>query len=275
MQSVKVQSKSGEIIELFIRQPNSTVKGVVVINTGTCIPQKVYWNFAHFLSENGYVTITYDYSNAYNYLSNVSHVDWLKDMEATLAYVLKNYAQHKKVIIGHSSGGQLIGYMPNAQYFDKIYMVASAHAYWGKLPTWFGFLMQFFWRILVPINIFVYGYFNNKMYGVSGGFPKNIILELRSFCLNKDFFFPFFKSKNINSNFDTIKCNVKAYHLDDDLIANYTSCKDMLKKYVSANTSIETLKAKDFGIKKFGHRGFFSSKVKNTLWYYFLKDLES
>jgi predicted alpha/beta hydrolase len=274
MEKIEIQSAAGATIYLNIRKPNVKIKGVVLINTGTCIPQKIYWKFAEFLTENEYVTITYDYSDAQNYTSSVSHTDWIKDMQAALDYVQNNYANEKKYIVGHSSGGQLIGYMKNAKDFDKLFLVASAHAYWKKSPAWYGYSMQIFWKILVPLNIGINGFFNNKMYGVSGGFPKNIILELRSFCMNEDFFFPFFNSKNTASYFDTIRCKVKAYHLADDIVANYISCNDMLDKYTNADKTIETLHAKDFDMKEFGHRGFFSSKAEKILWPKFLKDLE-
>jgi predicted alpha/beta hydrolase len=275
MKEVALLSKSEKEISLFIRTSKVNKKGVVLINTGTCIPQQIYWKFADFLSLNGYDAITYDYADAQNFSSNVSHIDWLKDMETALDYVLTHYPNDKKYIVGHSSGGQLLGYMPNANKFDKLFLIASAHAYWKKMSPISGYAMQLFWKILVPINIKFNGYFNNKMYGVSGGFPKNIILELRSFCQNKDFFFPFFESKNVQNYYNEITCPVKAYHLGDDIVANRISCEDMLLKYKNASKSIETLNAKDYGLSKFGHRGFFAKKANESLWPKFLKDLEA
>ncbi|QQR97959.1 MAG: hypothetical protein IPK18_14270 [Sphingobacteriales bacterium] len=95
MEKIEIQSASSTTIFLNIRKPNGKIKGVVLINTGTCIPQKIYWKFAEFLTENEYVTITYDYSDAQNYTSSVSHTDWIKDMQAALDYVQNNYANEK------------------------------------------------------------------------------------------------------------------------------------------------------------------------------------
>ncbi|MFN8296405.1 MAG: alpha/beta hydrolase [Chitinophagales bacterium] len=271
---ISIQSKSNHTIVLTVREPAQDIKGIVQINTGTCIPQKVYWKFAEFLTKNGYVTITYDYTDAANYTSEVTHEVWLKDLESVFDYVLKKYPANKKYIIGHSSGGQLAGYMNNYDKIDNLYLVACANGYVGNLNFITKIGMQFFWKIVMPFSIKRYGYMNNKLFGSNGGFPKNIITELGSWCQQPDFFVPYFKAKGIPSYYDTVKCKVKAFHLADDVIANRKSCEYILNLYVNADKSIETLHAKDFGMKKFGHRGFFFPSAEKLLWPKFLKELE-
>lgn len=270
-----IVSKSGKEIILTIRNPEEKIKGIVQINTGTCIPQKVYWKFADFLSKNGYITITYDYSDASDYTSEVSHTAWLKDLESVFDYILINYSSLKKYIVGHSSGGQLIGYMNNAYKADKIFLVASSNGYTNYLPLLSRIVLNFFWRIAVPLSIKRYGYMNNKLFGTSGGFPKNIISELKSWCQDPDFFVPFFKKINIPSYYHTIKIPVKAYHLKDDRLTTKASCQYILDLYVNAIKSFETLAASDYCMKKFGHRGFFFAAAEKKLWPIFLTALES
>ena len=270
-----ILSKSGKMIELSIRKPELIAKGVIQINTGTCIPQKIYWKFAEFLTNNGYITITYDYSDAFNYESEVSHPDWILDIESVFDFILQEYPDLKKYMVGHSSGGQLIGYTNNCNQIDKIFLVASANGYVKNLSLAMQLVMSVLWKIIVPFSIKRYGYMNNKILGANGGFPKNIILELRSWCLQKDFFIPFFKQKNITSYYHTIKNPVKAYHLADDAIANKKSCMYILDLYTHAQKSLETLHAADYEMKKFGHRGFFHASAEKLLWSKFLKELES
>ena len=118
-------------------------------------------------------------------------------MNAAMQYVVENFADCKKYCVGHSSGGQLIGYSSSAKDFDQLFLVASTNGYWKYLNTLYKLLMLLFWYIIVPLNVLINGYFNNKMYGVSGGFPKKIILELRHFCLSKQFFLPYLISLNL------------------------------------------------------------------------------
>lgn len=269
-----ILSKSGRMLSLYIRMPKDAVKGVIQINTGTCIPQKTYWKFAEFLTKNGYISITYDYSDADKYTSDVSHIDWILDIESVFDYILKEYPAYKKYMVGHSSGGQLVGYINNCNQIDKLFLVASANGYIKNLGFFMQLIMLLFWKLIVPFSIKRYGFMNNKILGTNGGFPRNIILQLRSWCFQKDFFVPFFAQKNISSYYHTIKNPIIAYHLADDMIANRKSCEYILNLYSDANRTINTLHAQDFGMKKFGHRGFFHKSAEQKLWTIFLQELE-
>ncbi|MBK9329662.1 MAG: hypothetical protein IPM95_10205 [Sphingobacteriales bacterium] len=275
IESVTIPSKSGKSIPLTLRVPEVTVKGIVQINTGTCIPEQVYWKFAEFLTKNNYITVTYDYGDAANFRSAVSHTAWIADMESVTDYIIQEYASLKKYVVGHSSGGQLIGYTNNCRHFDKVFLVAASNGYVGNLTFPVRLGMWFFWKMVVPYSIRRYGYMNNKLFGSSGGFPKNIILELRSWCFHPDFFVPFFREQPVVSHYHTITNPVKEYHLADDVIANRKSCAYILNLYTHADKSIETLHANDYGMKKFGHRGFFLSSAEKLLWPKFLQDLEN
>jgi len=270
----KIRSASGNEIEITLRIPAQNAKGVIQINTGTCIPQKVYWKFAEFLTKHGYITLTYDYSDASVYTSAVTHTAWLKDMESVFDYVITSYPELKKYIIGHSSGGQFIGYMNNACKADKIFLVAASNGYYKNLKWYMQWVMLFFWKIVVPFSVRKYGYMNNRLFGKNGGFPKNIILELRSWCFDPGFFVPYFAGKNISSYYDTITGPVIAYHLADDAITTKSSCIRILDLYRNAEQSFQTLQAVEFGMKQFGHRGFFFAAAGKELWPGFLKELE-
>ncbi len=272
--TIPMTSQSGSTIDLTVRTPDADIKGVVQINTGTCIPQRVYWKFAEYLCKNGYVAITYDYTDAQNFKSNVRHETWLLDIESVCLFILQKYTSEKKYIVGHSSGGQFLGFAKSAKQFDKLFLVACANGYVGNLSFTRKIGMLFFWKVIVALTVRIYGYMNNEIFGVKGGFPKHIIQELGYWCSQPDFFVSYFHNKNIPFYFHTIKNKVKAYHLADDGIANRKSCDYILDLYTHADKSIETLQATDYGIKKLGHRGFFFPKAENKLWPKFLAELE-
>jgi predicted alpha/beta hydrolase len=47
------------------------------------------------------------------------------DMTAVFDWVIDNYPNHKKVLFGHSMGGQLVGLMENNKQIDHLFLVAS------------------------------------------------------------------------------------------------------------------------------------------------------
>lgn len=274
IEETHIASASGATLPLTVRVPDGAAKGVVLIHTGTCIPQKVYWRFADFLSENGFIAITYDYSDAQNFRSAVSHTAWLKDMEAAIEFIRTAYPGLRKIVVGHSSGGQLLGMLPNSRFLDRIYLVASANGYWKLMDGPAKYAMWLFWQIVVPLNLALFGYFNNRIFGAGGGFPKNIILELRSFCQQADFFFPFFESRQLRPGYDSIRVPVTAYHLEGDAIANARACRYILDLYTHADRRFITLKASENGGKPYGHRDFFNPRLSRE-WERMLAEMEA
>jgi predicted alpha/beta hydrolase len=97
---------------------------------------------------------------------------------------------------------------------------------------------------------------------------------LRSWCFDSDFFIPWFENKGVASHYHEVTNSLTAYHLADDAIAPGKSCRYIFDMYSNANRKFETLDAKNFGMKKFGHRGFFHPAAEKKLWPYFLEDLE-
>ncbi len=269
-----LSSASGSKLELQFRLPAGTPKAVVQINTGTCIPQKIYWKFADYLSRHGYISVTYDMTDADNFSSSVSYADWIKDMDSVMQYLKQSYPDLPLIVVGHSSGGEFVGTLPSYHLADKIIMVASSNGYWKKMDWSVRYFMWLFWKLLVPYSIRKYGYMNNKMLGVSGGFPKNIILELRDFCMRPDCFLPFLRERGIPVQYDKVNVPVIAYHLGDDKIANAAACRYVLDLHINAPRQFISLRARDYDMKSFGHRGFFAAKAEKLLWPEVLKVLE-
>jgi predicted alpha/beta hydrolase len=52
----------------------------------------------------------------------------------------------------------------------------------------------------------------------------------------------------------------------DDTIATDKTVESLRSFYSKAETSVEKLSPKDFGLKKVGHFGFFSRTSKEALW---------
>ena len=60
-QNILIEARDGFKLSATVRRPLSEIKGVIQINCGTGIPQKLYSNLAIYLTNNGYATVTYDY----------------------------------------------------------------------------------------------------------------------------------------------------------------------------------------------------------------------
>lgn len=60
-QELTISAKDGFQLSAVLREPEVPLKCVIQIHSGTGILQSLYSNFAIYLTQNGYVTLTFDY----------------------------------------------------------------------------------------------------------------------------------------------------------------------------------------------------------------------
>jgi len=254
-------------------KPNNVSKGVIQFHGGTGIPQKLYENFAINLAERGFTVITFDYRGIGD--SNLRHPkkeksrlsDWGKlDMTSIFDWVISTYPNQKKIIVAHSMGGQLIGFMDNYKHIDAIILIASATGYWRDISSPVKWKLGFLFYFLMPLHFKSFGYLNAMQINQGENLPKNVALELRKWCLNPNYFKDEFE-KNLHPTFyDKIKVPIYSIQVEDDPLANSITANKLLEYYNSSKIDKKVIKPKTYGVSKIGHTGFFSRKFINNLW---------
>ena len=273
IEKIQIPARDGYLLSANLYMPLEVSKGFVQIHCGTGIPQKVYSNFASFLAENGFTSLTFDYrgiaESAPRVLkdSDAKISDWGKlDMSGVFDWVLSNFPNQKKIIVAHSMGGQMIGLMDNHKKIDQLFFIASSTGYWRDMSSPYKWMPAFYWYFMIPIHTKLFGYVNAMKIKQGENLPKGVALEWRKWCTNPDYFEPEF-GKTLNLVFfDQITTPIKSIQIQDDPLANKTTANKLLKYFKNAKIDIEEINPKDYGLKKIGHTGFFSRKFKNTLW---------
>lgn len=280
-QDILIEARDGFKLSATIRRPLTEIKGIIQFNCGTGIPQKVYSNLASYLTEFGYVTVTYDYRGIGNskpqslkgFLSNIE--DWgIIDMASIFDWIIKEFPSQRKIIIGHSMGGQLVGLMDNNEKIDKLILIASSTGYWKDMSSPYKWLMPPLWFLFIPITTFIYGYANAKKIRQGENLPKGVALQWRNWCVNPNYFEDHFKKANTNLFFDQVKVPLKSIQITDDPIANDITANKILRYYQNAEIEVEKISPEKIGVKKIGHTGFFSRQFKGTLWANLKTDIE-
>ncbi|WP_420386344.1 alpha/beta fold hydrolase [Roseivirga sp.] len=262
------------------RSNKQKCKGVIIINCGTGIPQLVYGNFAEFLTQNGYDTITYDYrgigKSAPKSLRGFKATleDWGRyDMTAVFDWVINSYPNDKKIVVGHSMGGQLIGLMQNNHQIDQIFLIASSTGYWLDMSFPYKLIWPPIWFIFIPYSIFLYGYVKAKSMNQGEDLPKGVALQWKKWCTNPNYFDLDLASSDSPLYFNQIKVPLNSIQISDDPIANNITASKILRYYKNAIKRIEVISPEDLGVSRIGHTGFFSRKVKNPLWQNLLSEI--
>ena len=277
MNEIEIKSRSGKLAATFFEAKDGST--VLIIASATGVKQEFYQKFAQDLSNNGVSVITFDYygigrslTKPIKDLSN-NAADWGKnDLESVIQYVMTKYPESKKVILGHSIGGQLIGLAKSATDVDKIVLVAAQSGYWkfwegmGKIKMWFN------WYVLFPVLISLFGYLNSKKLSGMENLPKNVARQWRSWGKRPDYIQ---SDQTITRKyFDQIETEVSAFGIADDQFAPLKAVEWMTNQYRNAKVKSAILHPEDFNVKRIGHFGLFKEKFKESIWRMLLDEIK-
>jgi predicted alpha/beta hydrolase len=285
-QKLKIKCEDGVELSAILLLPDGQPKAVVQINSATATPKEYYLPFANYLVENGFVACVYDYrgtceSTPESGLRGCMY-DYMMfgqlDMPAVLEFLDVQFPDLPKLIMGHSVGGQKVGFMPNHHKIKGMVTFATSVGYWGFMPWKYRIQTHFFFHIFTPISNFLFGYVAAKRLGLMEDLPKQIVLDWRNWCSVPEYFF---NSKYASGSadkafFQDLTFPIQVYWTTDDPISNVRSVP-MFWKHVKSlgGIKIDCIIPQEIGAKEIGHFGFFRRKFKETLWVKALKDLES
>ena len=258
---------------------NSNSNTVLIIASAMGVKQSFYQNFAEFASSNYISVITFDYSGIGKSLSgNIKKQkeflhDWgNQDLEMVIRNAIEKFPNHRKVVLGHSVGGQLIGLAPSSVHLDKIILISAQSGFWG---FWKGFnkvKMFLNWHLLFPFLPAFFGYMPSKRFSKMENLPKNVVNEWSKWCRNPDYLFGYFSDDELV--FSKIRCNLLSISIADDFFAPEQSVDWLTKKYQNTKLTRKHLFPADFDVSKIGHFDLFKTKFKESFWKSLLKEIK-
>ena len=258
---------------------NSNSNTVLIIASAMGVKQSFYQNFAEFASSNNISVITFDYSGIGKSLTgNIKkHKEFLHDwgnqnLEIIIKYSIENFPNHKKVVLGHSIGGQLIGLAPSSVHLDKIILVSAQSGFWG---FWKGFnkvKMFLNWYLLFPVLTSFFGYMPSKRFSKMENLPKNVVNEWSKWCRNPDYLFGYFSDDELV--FSKIRCNLLSISVADDFFAPEQSVDWLTNQYQNTKLTRKHLFPADFDVSKIGHFDLFKTKFKESFWKFLLEEIK-
>ena len=279
-ETIKIIAEDGYTLFGTLREPklSTDIKGYIQINSGTGIPEKFYRHFAKYLTQQGYVTVTFDYRGIGKSKPkklrgfDATNFQWgTLDMTAVLNWGIEHYPDIDKIIIGHSMGGQLIGTMKNAEKIDRTIIIASGTGFWKDMPkSRLKFLMPFLWYVYIPLTSFVCGYGGAKKIKQGENLPKGVALQWRKWCVNDDYWESDFNKETNANSFSKLNGKLKSISFTDDNIISAKANKKLLNYFKNVSIENKVIAPNDFNLTQIGHFGFFSKKSEK-LWKYTLE----
>ncbi|MEO7991187.1 MAG: alpha/beta fold hydrolase [Chryseolinea sp.] len=270
---IQIPSRDGLLLDSILLEAESNPKGVVQLAGGTGIKKEFYLNFARYLCEQGYHVLLFDYRGiggskpkSLRGFKALNHEWGQKDMAAILDWLTQRYNNLPTFLIGHSAGGQQLGMMDNHHRFSKALLISCSTGYWKWLSSPYKYFTLFIWQGLAPIMLSTVGYLPASWFGLGEDLPKGVAAEWRSWCMNQQYFGKYFGTTIQKQFYSEVKIPLHFLFPEDDTIATDRTVQSLRGFYSEAFTSVEKIMLEDHKLRKIGHLGFFSRKVKEKLW---------
>ncbi|GAA6163909.1 alpha/beta fold hydrolase [Pelagimonas sp. KU-00592-HH] len=244
----------------------------VLISAGTGFPRRFYRHVAAWLAARGAVVLTYDYrgigdSGTENLAhSGIDYPDWGRhDMTAALEALEQVAPGLPLVTLGHSIGGQFVGFMGNHAKVARHAFVSVGSGYWGvhhrtRLP-----LELYFWWGFGTFSLWRWG--EIRPVGGWGGaaLPPEVFRTWRRWSQRRSYIKPDLAARRWPHHFDEVAAPICAWVFPDDGIATPTAARDTLSCYPKAEKHLVVRKAQELGVSAVGHEGAFR-KGREALW---------
>ncbi|NMM50835.1 alpha/beta hydrolase family protein [Marinigracilibium pacificum] len=249
-------------------------KAVVQFNCGTATKKEFYLSFLTFLAENDFLCCLWNYrgSNESDNLknSNFRFLDYgTKDMPAIKKYLDNRYPELPFLLIGHSAGGQQIGFINDLQNVKGNINIAVSSGYFPNIPFNYRIKAYFFFYIFSPISASLNSYVKAKPYGMMENLPRKVVFEWRDWLEKEEYFFneKFYGKTVPKGHFKNFDFPIHIYYSSDDTISNSRNTNAFWKNVNSQKgITITELVPKNYGLKKIDHFGYFKKQMKETLW---------
>jgi predicted alpha/beta hydrolase len=286
MEKIKIITTDGIALDANLLLPTQP-KAVIQINGATAVLKEFYLNIATYLYENNYAVLIFDYrgiggSAPKEGLRNCTYeyTDWArKDMTAALAYLKNKFPGLPIMFLGHSVGGQSIGLIQNtAKTVKALVTINSSSGYHGGMTIKYHLRNFFFFEVVRPLTLGIWGYGKLKSFGFMEDLPKKIYNSWREWCSVPDYFFdPKYASTIENiEGYKNLDFPITVFRAADDDIATPINNHN-LWKHIRSSKPIEqiTLEPQDYNLKAIGHFDLFRKKHKETLWPVILEKLDT
>ncbi|WP_299216694.1 alpha/beta fold hydrolase [uncultured Aquimarina sp.] len=273
MESYTVKSMDNYPISVHEFVPKSSNNKTIVFAPAVAVPQKFYFSMATYLAEKGCNVFTFDYrsigsstSQSIQSLKEYGFFSWAMDFKAVSKYAKEEFPDNTQYMIGHSYGGNSVGFSDAFQYYDKYLTIGSQFGFYKHFTPRIRALIYLNFKFFVPITTSVLGYYPSSWFGLGKPLTTKAAKDWATFLLHPDSMLHFTKGSS-ETYYQDIKESMLLISIDDDLFAPKKSV-DILsdRVYNNAKTIRKHLKPSDYNLKTIGHFDFFRKKNQNILW---------
>ena len=265
---------------------HGTAHAVAVISSAVGVPRGYYRGFAEWLAGRGYAVLRYDYrgiggSRAPGSMrgERASMRDWsVLDMSAALAAAEARRGGRglPLLLVGHSFGGNSIGFARGVERADAILGVAAQQAEMALFPGVHRWVARGFFNAWLPVVTRLAGHAPG--WSIAPGaqaLPLQVARQWGAWCRRAGWAYDD-PAMRVHASFGAIVAPVHLWNISDDLTYAPPRTVDALAaRFRNAAVQRHTLAPAALGLRRVGHFGVFRREPGARAWERLLAPLEA
>lgn len=253
----------------LFRPPDRTVAAALIV-PAMGVAQPYYAAFAGWLARQGVLAATFDYRGiGLSRRGSLRDLDanvltWARlDVPAALDALAQAAAGAPLVWIGHSLGGQIVPFVPEASRVVRILNVAAGTGYWRENTASARRLVWLMWFAAVPLLTPLFGYFPGRRLRMVGDLPRGVIYQWRRWCLHPGYAAGLERAQ---AAYAGVRAPIVSLSFTDDEFMSARNIESLQALYRGAPLTPVRLAPRALGVARIGHFGFFRVPFEDTLW---------
>ncbi len=270
-ESFRVRTRDGYELGATLFAPEGAPRAIVLVASAMGVRRTFYARFAAYLADAGLAVLTLDYRGIGDSRPTTlrgfdpSLHDWAElDLTAAVEELRKRFPDVPLAWVGHSVGGQLMGFVENANVAAALF-VGSQSGYWKHWDGVERLKMAALWHAAIPGVVPIAGYFPSKHFGLGEDIPAGVAREWATWGRDPDYLLVHARERS-GGEFLRYRGPLRAIAFTDDDFAPRRAVEALVDCYPFARSEVVVVRPSDVGAKKIGHFGFFSTDVRATLW---------
>jgi len=247
-------------------------RAAVLIVPAMGVEQQYYAPFAHWLFEQGYFVVTFDYRGMGHSRRGplralkADVMTWAQNDTSTMVDWVGDLVGSKPLLwVGHSLGGQILGLLPNAGRVAAMATVAAGSGYWREYTPGLRRLAPLLWYAIVPTLLPLFGYFPGRRLNMIGDLPSGVMRQWRSWCLDPEYLFGV-EDARWRVTYAQLRQPILSLSFTDDEYMSARNIESLHSFYSGAPRTMRRVDPKALGAGPIGHFGFFRRRQGATLW---------
>ena len=271
-----ITTENSHAISASFFRPEGDAKALVLIVPAMGTSQKYYVPFATWLASQGFLAASFDFSGTglsrqvdlRKHRGNI--IDWAQFECHAMVNAISSKVPDKPLYwVGHSLGGQILGFVPNRDRVTKAITIASGSGYWIETPPSLKWKVWMLWYVIAPFSTWLFGYFPGNRLRMVGDLPRGVMEQWRRWCLHPEYAVGA-EGAGIRAQFAAVQSPITSFSFSDDELMSARNIESLHGFYVNAPRIMKRIAPGDIGVERIGHFGFFNARFERSLWQAYL-----